>query len=214
MLCPSYTIYISHISQVTTYHYKNIRIGFARSACMTILFLLIIFFLSPSSAVNIPVVSDSGRRSSVEVGFIFQTWLSTHGKSYVNALGEKQRRFEIFTDNLRFVDQHNAKNLSYQLGLTRFADLTVKEYQDLLSGGLDHEPIQRARRVSHRYASLPGDQLPESVDWRKEGAVTAVKDQGSCSKCFLFVFTLSHIISSRWFRQFHFFSQVPIFGPN
>lgn len=173
---------------------------FSRSACMTILFLLIIFFLSPSSAVNIPVVSDSGRRSSVEVGFIFQTWLSTHGKSYVNALGEKQRRFEIFKDNLRFVDQHNAKNLSYQLGLTRFADLTVKEYQGLLSGGLDHEQIQRARRVSHRYASLPGDQLPESVDWRKEGAVTAVKDQGSCSKCFylsLLFHILSHIISSR-----------------
>ncbi|KAG2248823.1 probable cysteine protease RDL6 [Brassica napus] len=160
--------------------------GFARAACMTILFLLIIFFLSPSSAVDIPVVSHSGRRSNVEVGFIFQTWLSTHGKSYVNALGERQRRFEIFKDNLRFVDQHNAKNLSYQLGLTRFADLTVEEYRDLSSGRHDNEPIQRARRVSHRYVSLPGDQLPESVDWRKEGAVTAVKDQGSCSSCWAF----------------------------
>ncbi|CAN7071398.1 unnamed protein product [Brassica oleracea var. botrytis] len=160
--------------------------GFARAACMTILFLLIIFFLSPSSAVDIPVVSHSGRRSNVEVGFIFQTWLSTHGKSYVNALEERQRRFEIFKDNLRFVDQHNAKNLSYQLGLTRFADLTVEEYRDLSSGRHDNEPIQRARRVSHRYVSLPRDQLPESVDWRKEGAVTAVKDQGSCSNCWAF----------------------------
>ncbi|CAH8360144.1 unnamed protein product [Eruca vesicaria subsp. sativa] len=160
--------------------------GFARSARMTILFLLIIFYLSPSSAVDIPVASDSGRRSNVDVGFIFQTWLSTHGKSYVNALGEKQRRFEIFKDNLRFVDQHNAKNLSYQLGLNRFADLTVKEYQGLLAGGFDHEPTQRARRVSHRYVSLAEDQLPESVDWRKEGAVTAVKDQGSCSCCWAF----------------------------
>lgn len=172
--------------------------GFARAACMTILFLLIIFFLSPSSAVDIPVVSHSGRRSNVEVGFIFQTWLSTHGKSYVNALGERQRRFEIFKDNLRFVDQHNAKNLSYQLGLTRFADLTVEEYRDLSSGRHDNEPIQRARRVSHRYVSLPRDQLPESVDWRKEGAVTAVKDQGSCSKYFFFAFHIhSQIISSR-----------------
>ncbi|CAA7036864.1 unnamed protein product [Microthlaspi erraticum] len=153
---------------------------------MTILFLLIIFFLSPSSAVDLPVASDSGSRSNAEVGFIFQTWLSNHGKSYVDALGEKQRRFQIFKDNLRFIDQHNAKNHSYQLGLTRFADLTVQEYQGLLSGRPDHEPIQRARRVSHRYVSLAGDQLPESVDWRKQGAESEIRDQGNCNSCWAF----------------------------
>lgn len=181
-------------------HCKNITMGFVRSACMTIFFLLIIFILSPSSAVDLPVVSDNGSRSNAEVGFIFQTWLSDHGKSYVDALGEKQRRFQIFKDNLRFIDQHNAKNLRYQLGLTRFADLTVQEYQGLLSGRPDHEPIQRARRVSHRYVSLVGDQLPQSVDWRKQGAVSEIRDQGNCSKWFLLVFHIhSHIISPQFF---------------
>ncbi|CAA7037456.1 unnamed protein product [Microthlaspi erraticum] len=151
---------------------------------MTVLFLLLIFVLSPSSANDLPLDSDGGRRSNEEIGFLFKTWMSKHGKIYTNALGEKEQRFQNFKENLRFIDQHNAKNLTYKLGLTRFADLTLQEYRDLFS----QRPMvrQRAPRTSRRYVPLAGNELPESVDWRNYGAVTEIKDQGECSCCWAF----------------------------
>lgn len=166
---------------MTITHNFNIQMEFVRSVCMAILFLSILFVvLLPSSAIDLPVVSRGGSRSNAEVSFIYQTWMSKQGKIYTNGVGEKEQRFEIFKDNLHFIDQHNAKNLGYKLGLTRFADLTVHEYRDLFS--LGPKPKQRALKMSPRYVPLAGDELPESVDWRNEGAVSAIKDQGNCSE--------------------------------
>ena len=36
---------------------------------------------------------------------------------------------------------------------------------------------------SDRYKTSAGDVLPKSVDWRNEGAMSEIKDQGHCSKC-------------------------------
>ena len=108
---------------------------------------------------------------------MFESWLVEYGKSY-NALGEKERRFEIFKDNLRFVDEHNADvNRSYRVGLNQFSDLTMEEYQSIYLGTkFDLE----GTNVSDRYEPRVGDQLPDSVDWREKGAVLSVKNQGDC----------------------------------
>ncbi|KAG7020628.1 putative cysteine protease RDL5, partial [Cucurbita argyrosperma subsp. argyrosperma] len=69
-------------------------------------------------------------RTDDEIAALFESWLVHHGKAY-NALGEKERRFEIFKDNLRFIDEHNRVPRSYKVGLTCFADLTNDEYRAL-----------------------------------------------------------------------------------
>ncbi|CAN1139317.1 Cysteine proteinase mucunain (Fragment) [Linum perenne] len=55
-------------------------------------------------------------RSDDEVMTIYDEWLAKHGKAY-NALGEKEKRFQIFKDNLRFIDHHNSLNHTYTVGL-------------------------------------------------------------------------------------------------
>ncbi|KAG7599652.1 Cathepsin propeptide inhibitor domain (I29) [Arabidopsis suecica] len=157
---------------------------------MAILFLAMV---AVASAVDMSIISYDEKhgvsttvgRSDAEVMSIYETWLVKHGKGQnQNSLVEKDRRFEIFKDNLRFIDDHNKKNLSYRLGLTRFADLTNDEYRSKYLGAKMEKKGER--RTSQRYVARVGDELPESIDWRKKGAVAEVKDQGSCGSCWAF----------------------------
>lgn len=118
---------------------------------------------------------------------IYESWLVKHGKNNYNALGEKERRFEVFKDNLRYIDEHNSQNRSFKLGLNQFADLTNEEYRSKYLGARRDAGRRRlARSKSDRYAFREGDSLPESIDWRQKGAVAPVKDQGSCGSCWAF----------------------------
>lgn len=115
----------------------------------------------------------------------YESWLVKHGKSY-NALGEKEQRFQIFKDNFQYIEEQNAvEDRSFKLGLNRFADLTNEEYRSKYTGMKTKDLRKKVSGKSERYATVAGESLPESVDWRKQGAVASVKDQGSCGElCF------------------------------
>jgi len=128
-------------------------------------------------------------RGDDEVKIIYDQWRVKHGKLKNNIDEiENDKRFEIFKDNLRFIDEHNAENRTYKVGLNRFADLSNEEYRSRYLG-TKIDPIgsmmARTKTRSNRYAPSVGDKLPKSVDWRDQGAVVQVKDQGSCGNfCF------------------------------
>ncbi|EPS63305.1 hypothetical protein M569_11479, partial [Genlisea aurea] len=125
-------------------------------------------------------------RSEEEAMSLYESWIVEHGRSY-NALGEKERRFEIFKDNLRYIDEQNAiGNRTYRLGLNRFADLTNKEYRTTFLGTRIDAKRRLLKARSDRYAAKAGDSLPDSVDWRSKGAVAPIKDQGGCGSCWAF----------------------------
>lgn len=159
---------------------------------MALLFLFMLFV--SSSAVDMSIISydqthadKSSWRTDGEVSAIYESWLVKHGKSY-NALGEKEKRFQIFKDNYRFIDEHNAGNRTYKLGLNKFADLTNEEYRSRYLGAKIDEKRKLTTRKSDRYAVRDGVSLPESIDWRTKGAVAPVKDQGSCGTIILLYF--------------------------
>lgn len=130
-------------------------------------------------------------RTEPEVRAMYDLWLAEHGRAY-NALGEgegeRDRRFLVFWDNLRFVDAHNelAGARGFRLGMNQFADLTNDEFRAAYLGAR----VPAARRgaaVGERYRhDGAAEELPESVDWREKGAVAPVKNQGQCGSCWAF----------------------------
>jgi hypothetical protein len=118
---------------------------------------------------------------------LFECWLRMHGKDYGESVleGEKVQRFRVFKNNLLYVNAHNEKkNSTYSLGLNQFADMSNQEFRAKYTG----TKIDKNRRLKRksaaastpfRYADV---EAPDSIDWRQKGAVSSVKNQGSCGK--------------------------------
>ncbi|CAK9136453.1 unnamed protein product [Ilex paraguariensis] len=156
-------------------------------ASLRSLIFFLFFFFVLSSALDMSIISydqNHGlktQRTDEEVKAVYESWLVKHGKAY-NAIGEMEKRFEIFQDNLKFIDEHNAENRPYKVGLNKFADLTNEEYRSMFVGGRLGRKPRVSRPKSDRYAYRGGEELPEKIDWREKGAVVSVKDQGQCGK--------------------------------
>jgi hypothetical protein len=63
-----------------------------------------------------------------------EQWMATYGKVYADA-AEKERRFEIFKDNVEYIESFNtAGNTPYKLSVNKFADLTNEELKVARNG--------------------------------------------------------------------------------
>ncbi|KAI4296984.1 hypothetical protein L6164_036897 [Bauhinia variegata] len=65
-----------------------------------------------------------------------------------------------------------------QASLNKFSDLTIEEFIASHTGR--RNPSLRKSSKVASFSPLDLDDVPASLDWREKGAVTPVKDQGSC----------------------------------
>lgn len=112
-----------------------------------------------------------------------QRWMAKFGRVYTDA-AEKLHRQEVFAANARHIDAVNrAGNRTYTLGLNQFSDLTHQEFAEKHLG-LRPEDSTPVAAVNMSKAQF--ENTPDSMDWRAQGAVTEVKNQGLCGCCWAF----------------------------
>ncbi|KAJ4955514.1 hypothetical protein NE237_012297 [Protea cynaroides] len=111
-----------------------------------------------------------------------EQWMAQYERVYKDAQ-EKEKRFLTFKNNVEFIESFNkAGDKPFKLSINQFADLDHDEFKATRTGYMNFTRKNSSSNTEFRYNL----DVPTSMDWRKKGAVTPIKNQGGCGCCWAF----------------------------
>lgn len=137
-------------------------------------------------AALLAIAALQGRHKPVEgsigapVRQAFTSWMKQYKMTFATPV-EFKYRLSVFAKNLAYIKEVNGQQKDYQLGLNQFSHLTYVEFKAKYTG-LNYDP-EYERNIEEDNSV---GQTPTSVDWRTQGAVNPVKNQGQCGSCWAF----------------------------
>jgi C1A family cysteine protease len=138
---------------------------------LKIIKIFLTFFLVQSTLTTSSIVNNTK----------FNNWLENF-KIKINDKLHLLHVFENWSENEKFIEEHNFKNLSFVLSHNRYSGFNSKEFSQFMG----FENNKKYLRQTDNFFYNNSQSLPTSVDWREKGMVTPAKDQGQCGSCWSF----------------------------
>lgn len=145
---------------------------------MSLLYGIVILLLTTHSVLSLVYPDDTKAARD-----LFESWKLEHGKEY-NYIGEDVGRFQIFQDNLRYINKLNDMHKGETIfAINKFADMSTAEFRQKILMPKRQAPTFEKERYITSNVNTP---LPPSFDWVPKNMVTPVKDQGAGGTCWAF----------------------------
>ena len=112
----------------------------------------------------------------------FDDYVGTYQKQYNNYIEYQQKQL-IFHENVKRIEELREEHPDLEFAMNEFGDFTMEEFHANMKGF--RPSLLHRTKQCNMYAYQESD-VPSAWDWRSQGAVASVKNQGQCGSCWSF----------------------------
>lgn len=127
-----------------------------------------------------------------EISNSFSLWLRTYKKNYTD-YNEKRLRWANFAANFVYMSLKNRTTNDYSLEPNEYADWSPEEFHKEKLG------LKAPKTKLGQTYRATSSEIPDAVDWVKEGAVNPPDNQGDAQSCW--AFTAAAAVEGGWAKR-------------